>query len=77
MVSRLELPQPSYRPIKTLQLFYEIRFALSFCIENFNMHNYARFLQIESHLWVHYSNRIVRIYQVITLIVSHKINCSL
>ena len=27
---RLELPQPSYRPIKTLQVFYEIHFCTKF-----------------------------------------------
>ena len=59
---RLELPQPSYRPIKTLLVFYEIRFCTKFyngfCIENFNMCDYTGFLQIGSHMTTNFGGKL-------------------
>ena len=50
---RLELPKPSYRPIKTLQVLWNTFFALSLlCIENFIMRDYAGFSQIGSHITI-------------------------
>ena len=51
---RLQLPQPSYRPIKTLQVFLQNTFfALSFTMAfywKFTICHYAGFSQIGSHI---------------------------